>query len=75
MNDLVVYILVAAAVYFFLPYVVAMLDTSHREGFTVIKPTERFIKSSWHSFRRATRKLWAELKSLMDRMWRDMRKL
>ena len=75
MNDLVVYILIAALVYYILPLVVAMLDSPQQEGFAVIKPTERFIKSSWHTIRRAFRRLWKDMKNLFDRMRRDMAKL
>ena len=75
MNDLVVYILIAALVYYVLPLVIAMLDSPQQEGFAVIKPTERFIKSSFHTFRRAMLRLWKDMKKLNDRMWRDMKKL
>ncbi len=76
MRDIVVYILIAALVYFFLlPIVVAMLDSPSKEGFAVIKPIEKLTKSSWNAFKRALKHLWRDIKSLFDRFKRDIHKL
>ena len=75
MKDIVVYILVAAAVYFLLPVIVAMLDSPQQEGFAVIKPMERFTKSSWRAFKRAIKHMLRDIKKLYDRLKRDIHKL